>query len=40
MEARLAYLRRDTTGANQSQILALEKQLEEKRQSYSDNLVD
>ena len=40
MEARLAYLRRDTTGANQTEILALEKQLEEKRQDYQDNLVD
>lgn len=40
MEARLAYLRRDTTGANQTEILQLEKQLEEARQGYSDTLVD
>lgn len=40
MEARLAYLRRDTTGANQTEILQLEKQLEDARQGYSDTLVD
>ena len=40
MEARLAYLRRDTTGANQTEILQLEKQLEDTRRDYSDTLVD
>ena len=40
MEARLAYMRRDTTGANESEIRALEKQLEETRQGYSDTLID
>lgn len=40
MEARLAYLRRDTTGANESEIRALEKQLEEARQNYADTLID
>lgn len=40
MEARLAYLRRDTTGANESEIRALEKQLDEARQNYADTLID
>jgi hypothetical protein len=40
MEARLAYLRRDTSGANQQEILQLEEQLGDARQSYSDSLVD
>ena len=39
-EARLAYLRRDTSGANQTEILKLEKELEEGRQSYQDKLID
>ena len=39
-EARLAYLRRDTSGANQLEILQLEKELEEDRQNYSDSLID
>ena len=39
-EARLAYLRRDTSGANQLEILQLEKELEQDRQNYSDSLVD
>lgn len=40
MEARLAYLRRDTTGANESEIRALEKQLDEARKNYTDTLID
>ena len=40
MEARLAYLRRDTSGANQQEILQLEEQLGDARESYSDSLVD
>ena len=40
MEARLAYMQRDTTGANSKEILSLEKQLEDARQSYSDELID
>lgn len=40
MEARLAYLMRDTSGANQSEILSLQKQLEDEREKYSDTLMD
>ena len=40
MEARLAYLRRDTTGGNAAEIRDLEKQLEDARQSYEDTLID
>ena len=40
LEARLAYLRRDTTGANEKEIRDLEKQLEEARNNYLDTLVD
>lgn len=39
-EARLAYLRRDTTGKNQQEILRLEKELDESRQNYEDTLID
>ena len=39
-EARLAYLRRDTSGANALEIQQLEKELDEARQSYSDTLID
>lgn len=39
-EARLAYLRRDTSGANQLEIQQLEEELKEMRESYSDSLVD
>ena len=39
-EARLAYLRRDTSGANDLEIKKLEEQLGNQRQEYSDNLVD
>ena len=39
-EARLAYLRRDTTGANEEEIKALEKEIEEARRDYTDTLID
>ena len=40
MEARLAYLRADTSGGNRLQILELEEQLAEARESYGDTLID
>ena len=40
MEARLALLRRDTSGGNQLEILQLEEQLDEAYQNYGDSLVD
>lgn len=40
MEARLAYLRQDTSGANSLEIMQLEKDLEEARQNYEDSLID
>lgn len=39
-EARLAYLRRDTSGANDQEILQLEEELRDMRESYQDTLVD
>ena len=39
-EARLAYLRRDTSGGNDLAALQLEKELSEQRQNYEDTLVD
>ena len=39
-EARLAYLRRDTTGGNDLAALQLEKELADQRQNYEDTLVD
>lgn len=39
-EARLAYLRQDTSGANKQEILKLEKELKEGQQSYTDKLID
>ena len=39
-ESRLAYLSRDTSGANALEILQLQKELEEKRQGYEDQLID
>ena len=39
-EARLAYLRRDTSGANDLAIKQLEKELEQARESYGDTLID
>lgn len=40
MEQRLAFLRRDTSGANDLEIQQLEKQLFDARESYGDTLVD
>ena len=39
-EARLAYLRRDTSGGNELAALQLERELAEQRESYEDTLVD
>lgn len=39
-EARLAYLRRDTSGANDLAIKQLEEELVDARESYGDTLVD
>ena len=40
MEARLAYLQRDTTGANATEIRQLQQQLSDARENYSDSLID
>ena len=40
MEARLAYLQRDTTGANDVEIRQLQQELTDAREDYSDTLVD
>lgn len=40
LQTRLAYLRRDTSGANTKEILELEKQLTESQQDYEDDLID
>lgn len=39
-EARLAYLRRDTSGANATEIMQLEQDLADARQNYTDTLID
>lgn len=39
-ENRLAYLQRDTSGANDLEILSLQKELKDAREGYSDDLVD
>ena len=39
-EARLAYLSRDTSGANQLETMKLQKEIDDARQNYSDSLVD
>lgn len=39
-ENRLAYLQRDTSGANDLEILKLQKEIDDARQSYSDTLID
>ena len=39
-EARLAYLQRDTSGANQTEILKLQKELDQAKESYGDTLID
>jgi hypothetical protein len=40
MENRLAYLQRDTSGANALEIQKLQKDIEQARESYTDTLVD
>ena len=40
MQSRLDFLRMDTSSGNQKTILDLEKQLEDKEQSYTDSLID
>lgn len=40
IEARIAYLSRDTTGGNRAEILKLQKELDDKRRNYEDDLVD
>ena len=37
---RLAYLQQDTSGANALEIMALEKEIQEKEQNYTDTLID
>jgi len=39
-EARLAYLQRDTSGANQTEILKLQKEISNARDSYTNELID
>lgn len=39
-EARLAYLRQDTSGANLQEILKLQDELEDEQQDYTDELID
>lgn len=39
-EARLAYLKRDTSGAFDTEILQLEKELEDAREDYGNTLID
>ena len=39
-ERRLAQLQMDTTGGNQTEILALQKEIEDAREGYGDSLVD
>ena len=39
-EARLAYLRRDTSGGNDLDALQLEKDLNDQRENYTDTLID
>ena len=40
MQQKLAYLSLDTSGANQVEILQLQQQLDDARQSYTDQLID
>lgn len=39
-ERKLAYLRQDTSGANQMEIKRLEKELDEQHEDYTDTLID
>ena len=40
MEARLAYMSRDTTGAYANEVRELQKQLDEAKENYTDTLID
>ena len=40
LEAQIAFLARDTTGSNQQKLLQLQEELDNKRESYEDTLVD
>ena len=40
LQNRLTYLQMDTSGGNQKEILDLQKQLDDKEQSYTDSLID
>lgn len=39
-EARLAYLSRDTSGANQMEVMKLQQEIDDARQNYTDSLID
>lgn len=39
-QRKLAYLQQDTSGANASEILELQKELEEEQEDYTDTLID
>ena len=39
-QAKISYLQADTSGANEVEILKLQKQLDEKQESYTDSLID
>lgn len=39
-QMRLAYLQRDTSGANQTEILKLQKEIDEARESHTNELID
>jgi hypothetical protein len=39
-EARLAYLMRDTSGGNATEIASLQKEIAEAKEGYADSLVD
>lgn len=39
-QTRLAYLQQDTSGANISEIMQLEKEITEEQESYTDSLID
>ena len=39
-QRRLAYLQQDTSGANQMEILRLQKEIEEGQEDYTDSLID
>jgi hypothetical protein len=39
-QSRLSYLRRDTSGVNDLEILKLEKEIQQDEEGYSDTLID